>query len=520
MRTRLQGMVRRRTTRWAVGALIAASLALPNAALAAHNDFNSPNRVVLGYDYDDDNTGANTQTGEPLIAGSADTCDDSGQQMGSTLWYRFTGTGRPVTVETFDNNFDTMVAVYARSLSPTPTSASLLGCDDDSGGPGGASLLEVPTVAGNEYLVQVGGFDATGATLPQEGQFSFAATSYPPNDDRARAESLGAGPPFVGDNRGAVTETGEDVVCEADANAPLGKTVWTKFQVGEEGDASLTASGFDTVMQIYRAGDPAPFACNDDGQTGSVGPSRLSLRLTPGEYFVQIGGYGSEDAASDGDLTLQLNFTIDPDLDDDGSNRPQDCNDRNAGIRPGAADVPENGVDEDCSGADAIRLDRDGDGFNAPQDCNDGNAGVRPGAPDVPGNGIDENCNGADDRASLIVGGYGYNVARDGLTLKSLTARRVAPGMNIAVSCRGRRCFKAFAAVPKKSGDMQLIGRIPRKRRKVSSGAVVTIRITQPGTIGKLISLVLRKGKPVSEKRQCLAVTTNKRIKCPTGANT
>jgi hypothetical protein len=67
---------------------------------------------------------------------------------------------------------------------------------------------------------------------------------------------------------------------------------------------------------------------------------------------------------------------------------------------------------------------------------------------------------------------------------------------------------------------MQLIGRIPRKRRKVSSGAVVTIRITQPGTIGKLISLVLRKGKPVSEKRQCLAVTTNKRIKCPTGANT
>jgi len=42
-------------------------------------------------------------------------------------------------------------------------------------------------------------------------------------------------------------------------------------------------------------------------------------------------------------------------------------------------------------------LDQDGDGFTPGQgDCNDANAAIHPNAIDIPGNGIDENCNGAD----------------------------------------------------------------------------------------------------------------------------
>ena len=39
------------------------------------------------------------------------------------------------------------------------------------------------------------------------------------------------------------------------------------------------------------------------------------------------------------------------------------------------ADVPDNGIDEDCSGADTTAADRDGDGTPRPQDCNDADDG-------------------------------------------------------------------------------------------------------------------------------------------------
>ena len=38
--------------------------------------------------------------------------------------------------------------------------------------------------------------------------------------------------------------------------------------------------------------------------------------------------------------------------------------------------------------------DSDGDGFAPPRDCDDSNAGVNPGAPDLPGNSLDEDCSG------------------------------------------------------------------------------------------------------------------------------
>ncbi|HEX8743461.1 MAG TPA: MopE-related protein [Thermoleophilaceae bacterium] len=42
------------------------------------------------------------------------------------------------------------------------------------------------------------------------------------------------------------------------------------------------------------------------------------------------------------------------------------------------------------------KIDDDGDGVSPPADCDDGNAARRPGATDTPGNGVDEDCSGAD----------------------------------------------------------------------------------------------------------------------------
>lgn len=93
---------------------------------------------------------------------------------------------------------------------------------------------------------------------------------------------------------------------------------------------------------------------------------------------------------------------------------PVDCNDQVAAIHPTATDIANNGVDEDCSGADTVdptTLDQDGDGFTqATGDCNDTNAAINPGATDVPNNGVDENCDGSDsiDTSALDNDGDGF----------------------------------------------------------------------------------------------------------------
>jgi hypothetical protein len=50
--------------------------------------------------------------------------------------------------------------------------------------------------------------------------------------------------------------------------------------------------------------------------------------------------------------------------------------------------------------------DRDGDGYAESEDCNDGDAKIYPGAAEVCGNTIDENCDGVDEICVLLSGDY------------------------------------------------------------------------------------------------------------------
>ena len=82
-----------------------------------------------------------------------------------------------------------------------------------------------------------------------------------------------------------------------------------------------------------------------------------------------------------------------------------DCNDNNSSVNPGQAEV-WNGVDDNCDTViDNVNLiDVDGDGYYTnpqnPQqaDCNDTNAAINPGAAEIV-NGFDDNCNGFVDCA-------------------------------------------------------------------------------------------------------------------------
>jgi len=97
---------------------------------------------------------------------------------------------------------------------------------------------------------------------------------------------------------------------------------------------------------------------------------------------------------------------------------PVDCNDDNAGVNPAAAENCTDGIDNDCDGLiDAqdpsavgcppVCTDNDGDNYAVeggdcgPVDCDDSNAAINPGAAEVCGDGIDNTCDGVIDEGCI-----------------------------------------------------------------------------------------------------------------------
>jgi hypothetical protein len=114
-----------------------------------------------------------------------------------------------------------------------------------------------------------------------------------------------------------------------------------------------------------------------------------------------------------------------------------DCDDTNKDINPDAAEIPDDGIDQDCNGADTITciVDADQDGFGTTlgttalaadgscdaaqgesttsDDCNDGDPGINPSAAELGCNGIDENCNGPADDTTVDADGDTVSCATD-----------------------------------------------------------------------------------------------------------
>jgi hypothetical protein len=216
----------------------------------------------------------------------------------------------------------------------------------------------------------------------------------------------------------------------------------------------LNLGGGDDVASVSPAVPFPVFFNGGDGNDGLFGGGGVdSFDGGPGNDNIvardgrseQVECASGNDTAITDDADIRVSCEqVEGDADGDGVRRPADCDDTKPQIRPGLPDAPDDGVDQDCSGADATNLDRDADGFPRPQDCDDADAAIRPGAREVRGNGVDENCDeviapfppiaGSVANAWLIDGGGTRNItlmAKDFPRRTSIRMRCSGPGCSI-----------------------------------------------------------------------------------------
>jgi hypothetical protein len=438
-------------------------LAAPAAWAASVDDYTDPLSIAAsGGATAVINTAAfDVQGGEPTAA------DGSCPARTRTAWFSIVGNGLPITAAIDATTYDVVVAAFPASGPPaTPTFGTRLACHD---GPGNTGTITFPSTRGQRYLVQVGGKGNAGGSV----RMAFTVTR-PADDDRAAASVVPLGTPVTVDQSGATSEVAEILSCGASGYAG---TVWFRFTTARTVDAQFSstanltgaANPADTVLTVYPAGSTTPTGCNDDAGP-SAGPSTLALRLAPGEYDVQVGAKGADTPAlGAGPVTLSV-----------------------------------------------TDLDRDADGVPTPADCNDADAGIRPGAVDAPGDGLDQDCQAGDARfptlRSAIKGSFAL---QDGRTrFKSLTVRQVAAGTTIAVTCRGRGCPQRIKPrrASKDQAKVNVLGALAGRRLK--PGARVIVTATRPGFTGLVTTYRIRAGGPPKRVDRCLDPGSSSATSC------
>jgi len=201
----------------------------------------------------------------------------------------------------------------------------------------------------------------------------------------------------------------DNLASDHDALVDLGSTYGVDPELEDYDPGDCLGSDFAPASgsPLIDAGDGDPAYDDPDGTTGDIGAYQPSFSDLP-----------LPDTDADGDGVL----------DDD------DCDPNDPHIRPGATEIPGDGVDQDCSGSDDCFVDVDGDGFGdgmAPAttldcsgaqettddgDCDDSRSDVHPGADEVCDPlDVDEDCDGlANDLDDSVTGGLPLYLDGDG----------------------------------------------------------------------------------------------------------
>jgi putative metal-binding protein len=162
-------------------------------------------------------------------------------------------------------------------------------------------------------------------------------------------------------------------------------------------------------------------------------------------------------------------------------------------------------------------VDADRDGFFAGQDCNDADPAIRPGAAEVRGNGVDEDCDGRDADLLAITSDVssGWKVLGARFTIRKLRVRGLPAGARVEFRCRGRRCpVRRVNAGRPRGGRVNVLARLRRVRSRFRARQTLEVRITAPNRIGKVVRYKLRRRTLPDGRVFCLQPGAMKPTRC------